>query len=121
MVRARVKARIALVAPASFAVRYRLRSTMPSRIWNVRRAHVVLLTVLTLIKGAVWIALIPPFLVADEPSHFDNVQFRAEHGTAPTQDSSGRPLARVLPNDASLEVQRLWFETLDKEYYRRDH
>src|SRR4051812_5404056 len=87
----------------------------------MRRAHIVLLVILSLAKGAVWIGALPPLLVADEPAHFDDVQFRAETGAAPSQDGSGRPLARAMPNDAAPELRRLWSDTLGKAYYRTSH
>jgi hypothetical protein len=91
---------------------------LPSR--RVTAAHVTLLVLLAGLKGVVWVGLTPMFLVADEPAHFDNVQYRAEHHGAPYRQPD-KPMGRVMHDGASPEVRKLWAKTLEKGYYRGSH
>jgi hypothetical protein len=68
---------------------------------------VIALIVLTVIKGVVWICAYPMWKIADEPAHFDNVQYRAEHALhGPVWD--GGDTARVMARDASPELRKSW-------------
>jgi hypothetical protein len=82
-------------------------------------AHVALLVLVTGLKGLIWVGLIPLFMVADEPAHFDNVQFRAEHHTAPERGEKRIP--KVMHEGAAPEVLLLWRTTIPKDYYYRSH
>jgi hypothetical protein len=80
--------------------------------------HVALITLLVLVKGTVWIGVLPALMVADEPAHFDNVQYRAEHHQAPRLDPI-RKIARVMHKETSPEIWYLWNATLPKDFYSR--
>jgi hypothetical protein len=76
--------------------------------WNDGRVAGVLAAV-TLIKGIFWIALIPAFKIADEPSHFENIAFRAEHFQAPHSEDAeayGTTIHTGSPPDLLLEWKR---------------
>ena len=73
------------------------------------------LVALVLVKSWVWLAATPPFKSFDEPAHFDNVQYRAEHFAAPRP--SGAHVDAVMNSGASPELQRAWEVTL---HYFRD-
>ncbi len=80
-----------------------------------------LLTALTLAKGALWIGITPVFLVADEPAHFDNIQYRAENHAAPHYRPSAGRIDKVMQSGASPEVKKLWFGSIPKHYYAHAH
>ena len=80
-----------------------------------------LLTVLTLVRAAVWIGVHPVFQIADEPAHFDNIQFRAEHYGPPRYDGTGRRIPKVMHEGAAPEVKKLWFALIPKHYFSRPH
>ena len=83
------------------------------------RAMLALLAILTVTKGLVWMSAFPPFKIADEPSHFENVQFRAEHGRAPAFDPTAKPEGKVIHEGAAPEVKLLWNRT--NAYFRGDY
>lgn len=66
----------------------------PRRSWSDRRVAGVLAAV-ALVKGIFWIALMPVFKIADEPTHFENVQYRGEHFEAP-QHIGTEPLGTTI-------------------------
>jgi hypothetical protein len=70
---------------------------------------VAVLVVLTIAKGLLWMAAFPPWKICDEPSHFDNIQFRAEHGRAPVDE--GGDIPKVMHDGASPELKLSWTAT----------
>ena len=75
-----------------------------------------LLVVITVAKGLVWMSAFPPFKIADEPSHFENVQYRAENFRAPRFEEGKKPAGPVMHERAAPEVSLLWSAT---NHYRR--
>ncbi|MEO6951247.1 MAG: hypothetical protein ABI321_05485 [Polyangia bacterium] len=86
-----------------------------------KKLHLSVLTLVMLLKAIFWMALLPPLQIADEPSHFDDVQYRAEHGRAPAYDNHGLPIAPVMHPGASTEIRRLWYATIPKGYFHEQH
>jgi hypothetical protein len=84
-----------------------------------RRLDLVLLLALLVIatlRSLVWISAYPVFKIIDEPSHFDNIQYRAEHGQRrPVQGE--RPIDPIINHGASVELRRVWTAT---NHYWRD-
>ena len=80
-------------------------------VW-LRRA----LVVLVLVKGWAWIGIFPVWKVADEPAHFDNIQYRAERGQAPRP--TGAKIEAVMGPGVSAELHRSWEVT--QHYWRSD-
>lgn len=78
------------------------------------RYLVAILILLTVSKGLIWIGLMPIWKIADEPSHFDNIQYRAETLRVPVSD--GGKIDKILSPGASAEVRESW-ET-SKHYWR---
>ncbi|MGZ3439237.1 MAG: DUF2142 domain-containing protein, partial [Polyangia bacterium] len=76
--------------------------------WWTDRRLALLLALLTLFKGLFWIALYPPFKIADEPSHFENVQYRGEMWRAPNYDGSGKRIEKVMHTGAAPEMLLAW-------------
>ena len=72
------------------------------------------LIVLTLLKSWVWIGIFPVWKIADEPAHFDNIQYRAERGHAPTP--TGVAIDPVIGPGVSSELRRSW--TVTQHYWR---
>lgn len=89
--------------------------------WSDRRL-ILLLAALTLTKGLFWIALFPVFKIADEPSHFANVQYRGEFMRAPKEDPKAPPLDPVLGPGEAPEMHLVWQVTnhLFRLNYRPD-
>ena len=84
---------------------------------RVRRAFTAALVVLVLARGLAWFATYPVFKVADEPAHFDNIQYRAEHrGRAPVEN--GEQIDKVMSPTASRELRQAWSAT---NHYWRDN
>ena len=75
--------------------------------WSDRRLA-ILIAALALAKGLVWIAIMPAFKIADEPSHFENVQYRAEYLRVPRYDNSGREIPKVMHPGAAPEIRLAW-------------
>jgi hypothetical protein len=93
------------------------------RTWSARAGHpveaamkkpdwflVCTLCLLVFSKGLVWISIFPVWKIADEPAHFDHVQYRAENHRAPVWE--GRALEKVIGPGASPEVRLSWTATL---------
>src|SRR5689334_2887733 len=78
------------------------------------RLAVVALVALTLTKGLVWVGVVPVWKNADEPAHFDNLQYRAEHLAAPRP--TGEPIDKVVSPTASHELRESWKAT--QKYWR---
>ncbi len=72
------------------------------------------LVVLTLAKGFVFIGIAPVWKVADEPAHFDDIQYRAERLSAPRP--TGAPVDAVMGKGVSAEMLRSWEVT--QHYWR---
>lgn len=81
--------------------------------WTDRRLAVGI-GLFALVRSLVWIAMMPVFKIADEPSHFENVQYRAEHLKAPRFD--GGPMGKVMHSGAAPEVLLAW--QLSNFYFR---
>ena len=78
-----------------------------NRLSRFERVLFGLLIAMTVAKGVVWIAVLDIWKVADEPAHFDNVQYRAEnHWRQPIEN--GEPMDRVLTPTSSNELKRSW-------------
>ena len=80
----------------------------------------VALVCVGLFKGLFWAALMPPWKVADEPAHFDQIQYRSERMEAPTVKRGG--LHPVINPGASVELRRSWDVSqhlFRSGYYRR--
>ena len=63
----------------------------------------------TLIKGIFWIALMPVFKIADEPTHFENVQYRGERFEKPrhvAHEAFGTTIHAGSPADVRLAWER---------------
>src|SRR5689334_5453033 len=99
-----------LVQPNQMTVRQRVVSWLAVGSWSDRRVA-VLLALLTLAKGFFWIGMMPIFKIADEPNHFENVQYRAEYHRAPHYDGSGRAIEKVMHKGAAPEVLTAWAST----------
>jgi hypothetical protein len=84
-------------------------SGIARREWSDRRVAAVL-AILTLFKGLFWIALFPAFKIADEPSHFENVAYRAEYFRAP-QAEAGEPLGAIIHIGSPKDVLIAWART----------
>lgn len=67
-----------------------------------------MLAVITVAKGLFWMALFPVFKITDEPSHFENVQYRAEHARVPRFDPNALPEGKVMHDGAAPEVLLAW-------------
>ena len=80
----------------------------PGRLTDRKLAY--LLAALTLCKGLVWMAAYPPFKIADEPSHFENVQYRAENWRAAEVDPK-KERGLVMHEGAAPEVLLTWKAT----------
>src|SRR5437870_3774676 len=86
----------------------------PFRVWTERNVLVALIA-LTIAKGMVWIAICPAWKIADEPAHFDNIQYRAQNRLRkPIWD--GSPTERVMSSKAAYELRYAWNVTTN--YYR---
>jgi 4-amino-4-deoxy-L-arabinose transferase-like glycosyltransferase len=81
-----------------------------------QRWMVALLVVLSLIKGIVWVSAYPLWKIADEPAHFGDVQFRAEHHFR-TPLANGTPIERVISGNIPKDMRRSWEAT---QYYHRE-
>ena len=79
------------------------------REWSDRRVAVAL-AVVALLKGLVWIALIPVFKVADEPTHFENIQFRGEQFAAPFAYGN-EPFGTTVHDGSPPDVKVAWQRT----------
>jgi hypothetical protein len=77
--------------------------------WRVRpeRWMTLLLVALTVTKGIFWVSLYPMWKIADEPAHFDNIQFRAEHHLR-TPVYAGRTINKVMSDGVSHEMMASW-------------
>jgi hypothetical protein len=84
-------------------------SYRPQRRWSDRRVAVALAAV-SLVKGLFWIALMPTFKVADEPSHFENIQYRGEYHEAPHSESA-EPLGTTVHAGSPPDVRMAWLRT----------
>ncbi|MCU1279439.1 MAG: hypothetical protein JWM53_2985 [bacterium] len=85
------------------------------RRWSDRRLA-LFIAVLGLFKGLVWMAMTPPLKIADEPTHFENIAYRAEFLKRPRYDGGGRPIGKVMHDGAPPEVFHLWHVT--NRYFR---
>jgi len=80
-------------------------------------ALLALLLAITLLRGLTWAGAYPALKITDEPAHFDNIQYRAEHGFhAPRPD--GTHIEKVMNMGSSLELRHLWRAT---NHYWRGH
>jgi hypothetical protein len=73
------------------------------------------LLAIALLRSVLWICAYPALKIADETSHFDNIQFRAEHKMRRAVRTAAR-IEKVMPRDASVELQRAWDST--QHYWR---
>ncbi|MCU1282804.1 MAG: Uncharacterized protein JWM53_6350 [bacterium] len=80
-------------------------STRPRR-WSDRRVAGALAAV-ALVKGLFWIALLPTFKIADEPTHFENIQFRGEYFEAPHSETA-EPLGTTVHAGSPADVHLAW-------------
>ena len=78
---------------------------------------VALLVLLAFAKGLLWLGAYPVFKIADEPAHFDNVQYRAEHHQWAPQPT--RTLDKVMSPTSSVELRAAWAAT--QKYHRQKH
>ena len=76
-----------------------------------------LLLAIALLRGLLWIASYPALKITDETSHFDNIQFRAEHQLRRAVRIPGVAIDKVMPRTASTELKRAWTAT---NFYWRD-
>lgn len=67
----------------------------------------LVLVVLVLIRGLIYIAIIPPWLAPDEPAHFEAIRLMGQQGVQPTEK-----VYRTTPMHAemapSFEAFRIW-------------
>lgn len=71
-----------------------------------------MLGALTLLRGLFWIALFPVFKIADEASHYENVQYRAEHWQAPHYVGD-EPVGTTVHAGSPPEVLLAWKRSND--------
>ena len=74
-----------------------------------------MLATVAIIKGLVWISLIPAFKVADEPAHYENIQFRGERFKAPYPEAP-ESLGTTIHNGSPPDVRLVW--TRSNELFR---
>ncbi len=73
------------------------------------------LVALSLTKGLVWISVFPIWKIADEPAHFDNIQYRAEH-MLHAPPNVGGAIDKVMGPGVSPELKLSWKAT--NKYYQ---
>ena len=66
-----------------------------------------ILAAATLVKGLFWIASMPAFKIADEPSHYENVQYRGEYLETP-HFVGNEPLGTTIHNGLPADVRLVW-------------
>ncbi|HEY2745520.1 MAG TPA: DUF2142 domain-containing protein [Polyangia bacterium] len=69
-----------------------------------------MLALMTVAKGLFWIALMPVFKIADEPTHYENVAFRGEFFEAPHSDKP-EPLGTTIHEGSPPDVRLAWNRT----------
>ncbi|MEO6951245.1 MAG: hypothetical protein ABI321_05475 [Polyangia bacterium] len=71
---------------------------------------VVLVVSISILRGLFWIGVYPALKIADEPSHFDDIQYRAEHALRAPR-AGDKVINPVLSPTASRELSTLWAAT----------
>ena len=66
-----------------------------------------ILAAATLLKGMFWIALMPAFKIADEPSHYENIQYRGEYLETP-HFVGNEPFGTTIHNGSPADVRLVW-------------
>jgi len=73
-------------------------------------ALLLALLLIALLRSLVWISAYPILKIADETSHFDNIQYRAEHGGKRAARNT-ESIDKVIGSSASTELRRAWAAT----------
>src|SRR5262249_23161324 len=83
---------------------------------NLDRLTLGALLLIALLRSLTWMAAYPVLKIADETSHFDNVQYRAEHRLRRAVQGPAQ-IDKVLGHGAAMELRRAWAAT---NHYFRD-